>query len=561
MATKTKGKDEKAERLLKRADSLKSDASTWTTTWQDLSNYVMPRKSNINTEKTPGVDGYTSDLYDMTMMQSNMTLGAGQLNYITPATDRWFAWEPPEELKGNDAAETWYQKCTEIGFREIARSNFYLEVHEHYLDRGGFGTAALFCEEGKKSTLRFECWDIGTYWIAEDSEGNVDTVFREIELTCRQAVQMFGEEQCGETIRKCYQEAKSGKSTNYDRKFKFVHGIFPREDEDRQVGKQDGENKPIASIYISRTDCCITRNSGFDEMPAFISRFLKWGKTPYGYSPSIEALPTGKQVNFIEQQMDTLAETAAFPRVRVPDNLEGDVDFRANGVTVYDPNMPNAKPEEWLTGGRYDIGLQRVESKQKKIEEVFHVTLFKMFAERDKQMTAREVIERVQEKIVQFSPTFARMTTELLNPMLERIFGILFRAGKFPEYPPDVVTPTANGLTLALPQVAYTSKIALAIKALENQSFLQFVEIVAPLVQVDPAAMDAIDTDKAFKGIARNLSIPTDWMRSDEDIARIRAERAEAQQKQAAAEQAKLVAGAAKDVAQADPQVKQALGV
>ena len=552
----SKKKDELAEQLVARHNALKSDRGTWDVLWQQIADYVMPRKSQVTTKKTEGVEGFTDDIYDMTVIRSNMTLAAGQLNYVTPATDRWFAFEPPEEMKaqGGDAAARWYQLCTEIAFRELARSNFYLEIHELFLDRGGFGTSIIFAEEGKRVTLKFENWEVGTYSIAEDDEGVVDTVFREFELTCRQAVQKFGIEHVGESVQKCYEERKP---TSLDKKFTFIHAIYPRADDQRAPGKIDGPNKPIASVYVNVTDKVCVRNAGYDEAPAAVSRFLKWGKSPYGYSPSIEALPTVRQVNFIEKQMDALAELAAFPRILIPDGLEGDVDLRSGGVTVFDPNNVNAVPKEWATQGRYDIGLQRVQAKQKQIEEAFHVTLFKMFAEREKQMTAREVIERVQEKLVQFSPTFARMTTELLNPLLERVFGILFRANKFPEPPEEVFVVTPEGVSLPLPQVAYTSKIALAIKALENQSFLQFVEIVAPLVQVDPSVMDAINTDKAMKGLARNLSLPVDWMRTDEEIAAMRQQRQEAQQAQAQAEQAKLVAGAAKDMSAADPAMKK----
>jgi hypothetical protein len=551
-----KKKDELAEQLLARHNALKAERSTWDTLWQQIADYVMPRKSQVTTKKTEGIEGFTDDIYDMTVIRANMTLAAGQLNYVTPATDRWFAFEAPEELKaqGGDEAGRWYQACTEIAFRELARSNFYLEIHELFLDRGAFGTSIIFAEEGKRVTLNFQNWEVGTYSIAEDDEGVVDTVFREFELTCRQAVQKFGIENVGEQCAKCYEDKKG---VGLDRKFTFVHAVFPRADSDRMPGKQDGPNKAIASVYISVADKCCVRVGGYDEAPAAVSRFLKWGKTPYGYSPSIEALPTVKQVNFIEKQMDALAELAAFPRILIPDGLEGDVDLRSGGVTVFDPNNPNGVPKEWATQGRYDVGLQRVEAKQRQIEEAFHVTLFKMFAEREKQMTAREVIERVQEKLVQFSPTFARMTTELLNPLLERVFGILFRAGKFPDPPEAVFVATPDGVSLPLPQVSYTSKIALAIKALENQSFLQFVEVVAPLVQVDPTVMDAINTDKAMKGLARNLSLPIDWMRTDEEIAAIRQQRQEAAEAQAGAEQAKLVAGAAKDASQADPAMKK----
>lgn len=558
-----KQKDELAEDIVSRHNALKAERASWDTEWQQIADYVMPRKSQITTRKTEGVEGFTDDLFDMTVIRANMTLAAGQLNYVTPATERWFAFECPEELRerAGEAGARWFQQCTEVAFRELARSNFYLEIHELYLDRGGFGTSIIYAEEGKRNTLNFQNWEVGTYSIAEDSEGIVDTVFRSFELSCRQAVQRFGIANVGECIQKCFAEAKT-KATNLDQKFEFIQAIYPREDSKRQPGKVDGPNKPVASVYVALKDKVCVRISGFDEQPAAVSRFLKWGKAPYGYSPSFEALPTVRQVNFIEKQMDALAELAAFPRVLIPDGLEGDVDLRAGGITVYDPNNAagQALPKEWATEGRYDIGLQRVEAKQRQIEEAFHVSLFRMFAEKNKQMTAREVIERVQEKLVQFSPTFARMTAELLNPLLERIFGLCFRAGKFPDPPDEVLIPTMEGVSLPLPQVSYTSKIALAIKAIENQSFMQFVEIIAPLVQVDPGVLDALNTDKAVKGLARNLSLPTDWMRTDEEIAAIRQQRADAQAAQAEAEQAKLIAGAAKDVAAVPPEMRQQMG-
>lgn len=556
MATKRKGgKDPLALDIIARNNALKTERSTWSTLWQDIADYVMPRKSQITTTKTEGVEGFTDDLYDLTACRANMTLAAGQLNYVTPASERWFAFECPEELReqaGEDGAR-WFQACTDIAFREIARSNFYLEVHECFLDRGAFGTSILYLEPGTKQALQFCNHEVGTYAVAENAEGVVDTVFREWEMTARQAVQRFGLENVGETIQKCYALAKETPA-KLDEKFSFIHAVMPRADNMRAPGKQDPENKPIASVYVAVKDCVVVKNSGYDEMPYFVTRFLKWGKSPYGYSPSIEALPTVRQVNFIERQMDALAELAAFPRILIPEGLEGDVDLRSGGVTTYDPNNANgAKPEEWGTQGRYDIGLQRVEAKQKAIEEAYHVTLFRMFSERQKQMTAREVIERVQEKLVQFSPTFARMTTELLNPLLERVFALLFRAGKFPDPPESVLVVTAEGVDLPLPQVSYTSKIALAIKALETQSFMQFVEVVAPLVQVDPTVLDAVHTDRAIKGLARNLGLPVEWIRTEEEVAAVRQQRAEAQAAQAQAEQAKLLAGAAKDASAADP--------
>src|SRR5690606_4715799 len=117
-----------------------------------------------------------------------------------------------------------------------------------------------------------------------------------------------------------------------------------------------------------------------------------------------------RQLNFLEKNMDALAEIAAFPRMLIPQNYVGDIDTRAGGVTYFDASNPNAAPREWATNGRYDVGLDRANRKQRAIEDAFHVDLFQMFSQQEKQMTATEVSERAAEKLIQFSPTFARMT-------------------------------------------------------------------------------------------------------------------------------------------------------
>src|SRR4030095_14125404 len=122
------------------------------------------------------------------------------------------------------------------------------------------------------------------------------------------------------------------------------------------------------------------------------------------------------------------------------------VDFRASGVTYYDAANPNAIPREWATGGRYEMGKDRAIEKQKAINQAFHVDLFQMFANLDRpQMTAREVAERSGEKLIQFSPTFARLTTELFTPVLRRVWSILTRAGRMPAPPKQLMQQGPEG--------------------------------------------------------------------------------------------------------------------
>ena len=543
---------ELGKEICERNSHLRNQAATWRSVWQSISDYVMPRKSEVEEKKTPEVEGWTDEVYDTTAIRSNFTLAAGQLNYLTPATERWFEFATDNDA--DDEGKAWLNKATSLVLEALARSNFYLEVHEMYLDRGAFGTSNIYVEEGEGGNLRFCSHSIGSYSVAENHEGIVDTVFREFELTARQAAQKFGEDELPEKIRKAATgEDPKGKDT----KFKFVHAVYPREDRER--GKIDKENKPIASVYVSVDGQKVVSESGYDEMPYMVSRFLKWGDEVYGYSPSIEALPTIRQTNFIEKQLDALAEKSAFPPVLVPDSMEGDVDMRAAGITLFDPNNPNAMPKEWATQGRYDIGRDRCEQKREAIKAAYHVDLFSMFAEREKQMTATEVLELAEEKLVQFSPTFARMIVELFNPLIERVFGLMFRANRFEDPPKSLMVKTPDGEGLAIPKVEFTSKIALAVKMLESKSFLQFSETLKPIAEYDPSVLDNINFDKASRGLARNFSLPADWVRSEDDVQEMREAREQQQQALIQAQTAEHTAKAAKTAGDMDPEFRNRL--
>lgn len=544
---------ELGKKIVARADSLKSTRSNWDTLWQDIADYVSPRKSEITERKTPDTTDHTDRLYDMTVNHANLTLAAGQFDYLV--SGKWFEFAPPTEIASDDEAKMWYKKCSEVAIAELLSSNFSLEVHEAFLNRGGFGTGHIHCDEGKRNLLNFRAHDTGHYSIAEDDEGFVDTIFREYKMTARQLVQQFGEENVGVHVMKAINEP-DGKGL--EKQFEAIHAIYPRTDDERHPGKQDPENKLIASITVLRKDNHLLRNSGYDEMPAAVTRYLKWGEGPYGYCPSVDVLPVVKQLNFIEKTLDALGEKAAFPPVLIPEGMVGDVDLRAAGVTSFDPNQPNGMPQEWATSGRYDVGLDRSERKREFIREAFHVDLFKMLADRRKNMTATEVLELIEEKLVNFSPTFSRLTAEFFNPILRRVFGVLLRAGRFPEVPVSVKQVLDGGKSvIPEPKIVFLSKIAMALKALENKAFIQFNEMVLPLVEADPQVIDNLDTDASFRKMADNQGVASEFMRPIEDRDAIREERAKKEQAAAALEAAQGGAKAAKDLGGAPPEIRQ----
>lgn len=494
-------------------DRLLSNRVSWDTHWQELAEFIMPRKARVNTGTANGPpDGVHDRLYDSTGVSSCQKLAGGCMAWITPAGGDWFLLAPDDMVQQDEEAEEWLAKCTEVIRKMLAESNFYTEVHELYLDRSGFGTANLYEDYNTaKMRLHFRNMPVGSYVCAEDAEGMVDTVIYCKPLTARAAAQMFGENALPEKVRKDAEDPKT-----WGKEYQFLHAVFPRKD---FKGRSPfASNFPIASVWVERQSKEIVSESGFLDMPYFVTRFLRWeqsqtlglmagGSGPWGWSPGWAALPDMRQLNELEKSLDALADRQVNPPILMPEELDTRADLRPGGVTLYNAAMGAAGvPQTWADGGRYDVGLQRAEEKRNRIRDHFMVGLFSMFQEMQgqghKQMTATEVSARLSEKIDQMSPTFALLSTELLTPVLTRTFSLALQHQRLPgPIPRSLVNqdPATGQLQLLKPKVQFNSRLAIAIEASQDQGFMRFLEFVVNIAGARPEIWDNIDWDAAAR--------------------------------------------------------------
>lgn len=523
------------EVILRRYREAKTHRDPWTAIWSDLATQIRPIRDGINgTVSSPSLDRHSQ--FDTTAQNANLVYAAGCLAWLTPADKPWFRLEAPRYLEGNENVASWLMRASEEMTAEFAASNFFGEIHECYLEDGAFGTSGIHCEED--SGLHFEAYQIGDFAVLEDHRGRVDTIFREIELTPRNAAKKYGEANLSEEMRKLL--AENDKSI--DRNHVFLHCIYPRGDA-RTPGKLDAGNMPWASIHLDLKAKHVVRESGYWELPAAVARHLKWGKSPYGFAPSWNALADARQLNALQMNLDVLAELAAFPPYAVPSKLEGEIDLRARGQTFVDDI--NQRPTPIGADGNYAIGMDRVEMRQRSINRAFHVDLFNLFEliPPGKEMTALEVQARLDDKLTLFSPTFAKKTTELISPIIRRAFGIMLRAGAFGQPPAEMQHVLGNGmLEIADPEIRFTSRIALALERVHNAGLARTMADFGPLFEVRPDLIDNLDIDEAFRESARNNGMAEDWLRDTLERDQMREQRAEAEAEMMAQQ---LAAGAA----------------
>lgn len=518
--------DQTATDIIARWGRMKADRSSWDILWDTLAKYIMPRKGNILTKLTPGQD-QTIDLYDSTAEEAAGVFAAGTMTHIMPAGEKWARVES-DDPDAPDEIRAGFDELTDRVMQLIHTSNFYLTAHEDLLDDGIFGTSLWLLEPGKKHLLNFINIPVGTFAVSENAEGMVDTVGREWKWTARQAAQFWGREALG----KQQQEALTSKNpTDCEKQFTYVHLIEPRDDSGYAGGPVSGTKRPIRSIYVCLEDQQVIAEGGYYTMPALCSRLLRSNNEVYGRSCGMACKSEVLVVNAMERDLLVWIEKMGNPPWLQPDDSASAPDNRPGGVTYWDATNPNNKPEQLEPKGRVDLAEMKTEQKRNRIRSAFYNDLFKMlttFDEVKRQKTAYEVQQMVYEKLILFSPIFARYVTEKLNPTFERIVDMMARAGMLP-----VALQGIPGLQY---KVTYVSKIALAIKAASTQSYVQMLQLVEAAAAIDPAARNVLDVVEGLRMTGANLGVPAKLLRSNRDVQRITAaQQAEARAAQAAA--------------------------
>ena len=127
--------------LLKRYDRLKSQRQNWETHWQEVADYMMPRKADVTKTRSKG-DKRTELIFDSSPLQSVELLAASLHGMLTNPSTPWFSLRFKEEdMEFEDEAKEWLESATEQMYVAFNRSNFQQEIFELYHDLITFGTA------------------------------------------------------------------------------------------------------------------------------------------------------------------------------------------------------------------------------------------------------------------------------------------------------------------------------------------------------------------------------------------------------------------------------------
>ncbi|MDR1275861.1 MAG: head-tail connector protein [Candidatus Accumulibacter sp.] len=507
-----------ASNVLRRLDALKALRRPHESVWRQCFEYSYPlRGAGFVSDLVSAEEArrMRAELLDSTSTDAARILASGIMSGITPANSRWFQLDAGEE---SDDERRWLDACAQTLWENIHVSNFDAAAYEALIDVVCAGWFALYVDEMPGvGGLRFSQWPLsGVYVASTNSAGSVDTVYRVFKLSAEQAATEFGEEKLSERTLKLAREKP-------DEKIDFVHAITPRGDE----GKRDGKlarDLPFASVHVEVGEKRLVRESGYHEMPVIVPRWMLIPDSAYGVGPVFDALPDIKMLNKLKEMELASAELSIAGMWIAED--DGVLNPRAVKVgprkIIVANSVDSMKPLQ--TGANFELSEILAEQLQRSIRKVLMAD--QLQPQNGPQMTATEVHVRVNLIRQLLGPIYGRLQAEYLQPLIERCFGLAWRAGVFGPAPESLAGREFS--------IRYLSPLARAQKLDDVTAIERYIADVASFAQIFPELVDQIDGARAGRRIAEGLGVPSDVTRSDDEVARVRDERA----RQAAQEKA-----------------------
>jgi len=512
--------------LLTRWGHLRAERATWWSHWQEITTYLLPRNGRyFEQDRNKGHRRHNS-IYDNTGTRALRTLGAGMMAGATSPARPWFRLGTADpDLNRFTPVKLWLNDVTERMQLVFQKSNTYRTLHSVYEELGAFGTAGSIVLPDPKTAIHHYPVTIGEYAIATDYQGRVNTLYREFQKTVGETVREFGYKKCSTSVKNLYDRG------SLDQWITIIHAIEPRDDRERDFKKKDNMNMAYKSCYFEQGGDGedVLRESGYKEFPAVIPRWGIAGGDIYGNSPGMEALGDIKQLQHEQLRKAQGIDYQTKPPLQVPSYMKNrDVDSLPGGVTFIDGQQGKIE-----TAFNVNLNLNHlladIQDVRQRINSSFYADLFLMLANAtDTRMTATEVAERHEEKLLMLGPVLERLHNELLDPLIDNTFNRMLEVGLIPPAPEEL-----QGMEL---NVEFVSMLAQAQRAIGTNSVDRYVNSMGMVAQMKPDVLDKLDSDAWADGYADMLGVDPKLIVAGERVAKIRQQRAEAQQAAAQAE-------------------------
>jgi hypothetical protein len=505
--------------------------------WKNIAEFILPLQSGLflgsahatgvssGVNSTPGAKK-TDRLMDSTAVQANRDLAAAMHTALTNPATKWskIAFEE-DTFNNNPETVEWLEQVSSIIHKTINESNFDTEVSKCYPMYTAFGNMSLlldpkFDQDNNFIGIKAKSLHLANVVWEEDEDGMVDSFYRKISFTAEQAFSLFGEKAGNHVIKTLEKDP--------NKEFSYLHCVFKRNKNQvkvNSIGEAAPENRPYASLYINTEEAVVSLEDGYYDFPLATGRYDLNPAERYARGPGHVAIPDVRSLNQLRREELAAAGLANRPPLEVVQrDIMGTLDIRPGGLNTV---RTKGAITPIALGANPDGAFRTQEKIIEQIKKVFFLDKL-LLPPRNEigEMTAAEVRQRAEEIQRVFGPTLGRLNNEFLEPIVLRVFSILFRNGALPELPPQLAAEGVNVEIKFINQFAKSQQL----EDVSNQ--LGYLQEIAQIAQLSPEILDIINFDAMGKGIGKQRGISEAVIRNEDEVEAIREQRAQQAQQQ-----------------------------
>lgn len=538
------------DNIIRMHADLTQERASFDSHYKELGEYILPRRTRFTLTDNNKGDKRNSKIINSTATTASRVLGAGMHAGVTSPARPWFrtALSDPR-LADRSAVKSHLHQVAQRMLFTMAKSNFYNGFAQIYRDLGVFATGVVWMDEDRKDVIRLYSLPVGEYVLFADHRNVVVGIIRKLNMNTRQLVSGFGLQRVSKAVKNAYDKG------NYLQQFTVMHIVEPRMERDYR--KVDHLNMPFRSCWLELAadpEKPFLSESGYRTFPVLAPRWSVTGNDVYGTDcPGMESLGDNKALQTLEKNKGQIVNKASNPPMKGSSSLRnqratllpGDMTYLDGQNPIFEPSLKIDPQSVAVTGAE----IMRHEAR---IKEAFMSDLWLMLAQSDRrEITAREVDERHEEKMLQLGPVLERLQDELLDPAIERIYDIMSHRGLLPPPPRELVGQNVR--------VEYISILMQAQKLLSTSGVERLVTFVMNAGNARPEILDNINWDEAVKHYGDILGVKPDLLQSDDVVQQIRQQRQQAAAAKAQQEKLATEAKAAQQLGRADTSGKNVL--
>lgn len=492
--------------------------------WKEMAEYYLPRSCRFLSTEVNKKPKFSKKILDSSTSIAIRSFASGMMAGATNPVYKWFkAGIKNYDIKHDYSVKDWCTKLSTLLMTIFAESNFYNSLPYNYLLFGVFGISAMSIELDYENVINCKVLPLGSYKIAKDHRGVVNTLYRFYSDTVNNVVERFGIENVSNKVKRMYEKG------NYETSVDLVHAVEPNQD--YQKGSNFSNKKKFLSVYYEKksTKDKFLERKGFRRFPFVVFEASVNGEDVYpSECPGIISFPDVKQLMGMVKKYHMALAKIVSPQLKGPSKFKGAsiIDAPASYVAV-DETQGNKLEPIYQVNPQVLAIKQDINEIKQIIGQIFYNHIFAMFANEGQAQpkTAYEWSLRKEESSVHISPLLQQIHSGL-KQIIEIVFDICDEVGILPAAPEQIQDKEID--------IEFVSSLAQAQKAYAIGGMERFVTYVSNIAATaEPTARYKVNWFENIDDYAEAINIePDNVVPNDVVMARI----AQMEKRQAQAE-------------------------